>query len=286
MVKINKAKTPVFLHYPKCGGTSISEKMIKVFFTDGKKDKKSILCVYDFSQNPLFHILSENIDYSNLKNAFSDTQNNWYLPLDELPTMLKWKSELKIHSIYVTPYGVRFFGSNFLQVLLENYTTIDPLYFMSIRDPWEREKSFFFYLKSSSSEKELTHKYYTDTSFEDYVKKDMPDSWLATTLLEKNSIDLTDNDIDTTLDITKKIMFFDINNINQSLVSIYEKCGIHLEEDFIRNALPQKCHAGIVTQERINLDSNTQIFSIFKQKKDIEYKLHNVLKHRNLNQTV
>jgi hypothetical protein len=154
---------------------------------------------------------------------------------------------------------------------------------MSIRDPWEREKSFFFYLRSSGSEHELTHRYYGDISFEDYVNKDMPDSWLATTLLEKNSVDLTDNDITTILDITKKIKFFDVDNIDQSFVSIYRDCGIHLDKDFTENKPPKKYNTGVITQEKIDLNSNTQIFSIFKQKKDIEYKLYDVLKHRNMN---
>lgn len=282
MEKINKAKTPVFLHYPKCGGMSIREKIEAVFFESGNKNKKSILYIYDFSQNNLFHLFVENFDGSNLNNTFRHPQYGWYMPLDELPIALKWQTELKIHSIVVTSHGVRFFGNNFLQIILSNYTTIDPLYFMSIRDPWEREKSFFFYLRSSGSEHELTHRYYGDISFEDYVNKDMPDSWLATTLLEKNSVDLTDNDITTILDITKKIKFFDVDNIDQSFVSIYRDCGIHLDKDFTENKFPKKYNTGVITREKIDLNSNTQIFSIFKQKKDIEYKLYEILKYRNL----
>lgn len=279
-------KTPIFLHYPKCAGTSISRKMISVFFSNREEANKSILCIYDSFQNPVFHLLVENINYTNLKNACSDIQNNYYLPLDDFATLLKWQSKLKIHSIYVTPLGVKFFGNNFLQIFLQNYTTIDPLYFMSIRDPWEREKSFFFYLKSNASKHEITHQHYRDISFEDYVEKKMPDSWLATTLLEKDSVDLTCNDVNIISDITEKIIFFNTDQIGESLLSIYKECGLDLDRNIIEDIFFKKNHAGEMTPERANLNSSTPIFSIFKQKKDIEYKLYDILKHRNLNQTV
>lgn len=282
MEKINKAKTPVFLHYPKCGGMSIREKIEAVFFESGNKNKKSILYIYDFSQNHLFHLFVENFDGSNLNNTFRHTQYGWYMPLDELPIALKWQTELKIHSIVVNGHGVRFFGNNFLQIILSNYTTIDPLYFMSIRDPWEREKSWFFYLRSEASKHEDVHKFYGDVSFEDYVKKDMQDSWLATSLLEKNSVSLKNDDIHTIDTITKKIIFFDIENLESSFVSIYKKCGIILSEHFIKNVLPIRSHVGVESKERSALNHGTQIFSIFKQKKDIEYKLYEILKYRNL----
>lgn len=260
--------------------------MISVFFSNREEANKSILCIYDSFQNPVFHLLVENINYTNLKNACSDIQNNYYLPLDDFATLLKWQSKLKIHSIYVTPLGVKFFGNNFLQIFLQNYTTIDPLYFMSIRDPWEREKSFFFYLKSNASKHEITHQHYRDISFEDYVEKKMPDSWLATTLLEKDSVDLTCNDVNIISDITEKIIFFNTDQIGESLLSIYKECGLDLDRNIIEDIFFKKNHAGEMTPERANLNSSTPIFSIFKQKKDIEYKLYDILKHRNLNQTV
>lgn len=288
------SKTPVFLHEPKCGGTTVLYRFNELFLTRAANSE---------NKNTYQFRLYEKVDPDNPSRpfitytAFVDNENdsekvrhivemlpngviNKNVIFIEHRHFLKFQKHLKIKALMIAPNGLKFSNEGlFLDQVLNEYS-VNPLFFSFIRNPLTKEQSFYYYLNSERSAFEMTHKALSKESFYDYVLNQMSDSWLIKTLHDINS----DKEINLeiykqTLDFMRKFRIAQTENSSTLFEDVLLECGFPME-NIIKSSLRNR---------RFNENPNNQseyvkpedlseeIKEIFYAKKYWELKLYKEL---------
>ena len=199
---MNKA-IPVFVHVPKNGGTYIYNSIraaARFFlkkiceldpsnFSDSddfrfiyRHDKKFPLREINIQEDGkvVFTIFStDKIENFLEKNNFVETDESiYYIDLsdDRIKNII---SDSDIFAAIVQPRGIKHLKyevfENFFCLSDKNIFT----FYFPLRDPVERLKSLFFYLKSENSRHEPTHGMYKSSTFEEFIINEAPDNWIV-----------------------------------------------------------------------------------------------------------
>jgi hypothetical protein len=283
-------KIPFFVHYPKCGGSSVSVWLRQyLFFFKKNKSLKKELVILDETKRPILAIfISFNKEIKEPYLLKTRNEKIIGIYLSDLYSFLS-KYKIKIHYGIIKTAGVKFLKNGLYDDIIKKfYKNYSIKYFLSFREPLEREISLFYYLNSERSEKELTHKAFGDISFEDYIKNIMPDSWLLTTLSGKNSYDLKNSDYRKCINFLKNFFVFEINDLEKGIrnfISTIENNNNRNSENFLQEIFKNKYNVAPENQKKLIHHLSEESQNLFKEKKFFEYKIYSLLKKNSLKYT-
>ena len=133
----------------------------------------------------------------------------------------------------IQPRGIKYLNQEIFENLFAN--KINFKFYMPIRDPIERLKSLFFYLKSEKSNHEPTHGIYKSKTFEDFILKEAPDNWLVSNLSDKKnkSKKICQIDFDKAIELIKRknFLIFFIQDLEKMLDFAFKKYQFSFTKD-------------------------------------------------------
>ena len=235
-------KLPVFFHIPKNAGTYVCDilwyaaifhftilKLLNGINIVYPRAVKKILVLAEDDDTILFHInLYDFPDNFFESNIF--TQRDVFTVSCHLNAFLNHykrnqNKDIIIHSATIVAAGFRL--SDKICNILKDLTGRELSKFIILRDPLDRERSFYKYIKSSRSKHEKTHGSIEHESFSDYISSyRVADSWLIRELLNKipyNEI-LTDNHYNACLNILNEFDVGIIDNVDTLINKVLMKC--------------------------------------------------------------
>lgn len=249
-------KIPTFIHFPRSGGTYVynSNKIAFRFFLEK-------LCLYssNFSTSNDFRFIYRdgkelpfreiNIkkNYKNILTIFFiqktfdsfvekyklEFSGDFIYNLDYKDKRIKGIiKDIDIFSAIVQPWGVRYLNNNFFEEIFDNKLSFK--FYLPIREPIERLKSLFFYLKSKNSAHEDSHGIYKSETFEEFIIDEAPDNWITRQLsgsFEKENLNLNDlNEAIKNLK-EKEVLIFNVKDIDKMLNFAFKKYGFSFIKD-------------------------------------------------------
>lgn len=254
-----KENIPVFIHVPKNGGTYIynSIKSAGRFFlgrmccldpssfSDGGDFRFVYYCDNKFplreiniqeDGKTIFTIFSTDrvVDFAKKNNLSEFDESVYYLDLlDERIKNIISCSD--IFTAIIQPRGLKYLKSDVFENFFYANDEIVFKFYFPLRDPVERLKSLFFYLKSENSKHEPTHAIYKSNTFEDFIINEAPDNWIVSQLCksESESQQVTQDDfLEASRLIDKKnFLFFDVREIDKMIDASFRKYGFSFIQD-------------------------------------------------------
>jgi hypothetical protein len=254
---------PVFIHVPKNGGTYIYNSIktaARHFFAimchldpysfSGSGDFRFIY--YRGEKFPLREIniqergktiftifFTDKIaNFLEKYNLAESDEYSYYLDLsdDKLKNML---SDSDIFAAMIQPRGLKYLKYEIFENLFYPDEEIIFTFYFPLRDPIERLKSLFFYLKSENSKHEPTHGMYNSVTFEDFIINEAPDNWVIrqlcgirnddTPILEKNFLEAC------SLINKKNFLFLPIKEIDKMIDMAFKIYGFSFMKDVSKN---------------------------------------------------
>lgn len=153
---------------------------------------------------------------------------------EEFMTFVK-NNEAFIFAILIEPRnsGSSFVKSNlmgwednlkFIEKLCTFYNR-QPINFLTLREPFSRAKSLFYYLTSSDSDHELVQDEITSSTFEQYIEsQELEDSWLIRQLLcLKWSDSINEGHYDIAIEKLKEFHIKDITQVDSLIEDIFSQ---------------------------------------------------------------
>lgn len=284
-------KVPVFLHYPKCAGTTIYYRFIEIHknlegpsvLEDPEKQKTRVRL---FNENKEI-VASIFIEFNSLKNAIKFRSlldpNNENLSTLFLPYELfcKLSKAFTVKYVIINAAGFQYIRSGFFEKIFQVYD-IDPIYFMFVRDPLEREYSFFEYIKSDRSKNELTHNRLKSNSFKEYITDEASDSWLISSYFSVLPELISQTHYDELIEflIKNKVFISESKNADQLFNHILKICDLdtNLYTTKGRNLNPASSEFPNVKESL-----GKEVISYFFKIKKWEYKLFEQIIPKNQN---
>jgi hypothetical protein len=236
-------KIPAFIHVPRTGGTYIYnankvalrfflEKMC-YFYPDDFNTSNDFRFVY--KKGDKFPIIEVNLKLDNDTIAtifYTQKKNNDLAEQYKLKKVQEYIFEIScddsriklfldsidIFSIIIQPCGLRFLKNNLFQELFRECANLS--FYLPMRDPVERLKSLFFYLKSDKSIHEPSYGVYKSNTFEEFIINEAPDNWCVNQLSgapkSEKICKLHFGEAKLLLE-NLNVLFFDIKNIDKML---------------------------------------------------------------------
>lgn len=258
-------KVPVFIHIPRSAGTYIynANKISLRFFLDKICDfspsiftkSNDFRFIYRFGKK--FPCMEINIqeegktiftvfctetsynysDYSNFVNKYNqyklnedDLYNIDVLNIDALDILNK---DIDIFSIIIQPRGIKYLKEDLFEGFFDK--EINFKFYLPIRDPIQRLKSLFFYLKSQKSAHEPTHNIYKSKTFEEFVLKEAPDNWIIKQFMSQTKEDekTTEDDFIQVSNLLegKNFLIYEIKNVDNMLDIAFRKYNFSFIRD-------------------------------------------------------
>lgn len=216
-------RIPVFLHLPRCGGSYVGSMFGQIF---NKKFPKNTITRLEIKirteQIALTVILkeqsNESIRYKSTENIETKTT---YLDLF-LNRFSEHLKNTEVLAVLVQPVGISLLQTPIIEAICKASQTL-PLYFTSLRNPFERALSLYNYLTSDSSLHETTHGSITSSDFISYLKSNqLPDSQLIRQLATDQEI----NEISaqTAFDVLDKFIITTPSFIDHALRYVLKPC--------------------------------------------------------------
>jgi hypothetical protein len=231
---IKSSTIPVFYHVPKNSGfyiinritNSIWKHVLKniriIYITDERRILAQIVTLEEHQKLNTSDIKIYNLHISNLDSDFF--------------------KELSILAIFIEAAGFRFADNIINTVSKKIKIQFTPYKFITLREPFSRERSLYHYLTSDKSKYELTHGALKSPSFEQHIMSEqLQDSWLIRSLLNlTNNTKLTEEHFHKTCQLLQNFQVFDSNNADQAIKEALSVCfGIEYNEQetnaYIRN---------------------------------------------------
>ena len=194
---------PIFLHIPKNGGTYVLNAMRKcsrsMYLIQGK-DGKRIATVFSKTTVPL----NENFIKTEWSSIYKVNSEYLFKNLANL--------NIKIHSAIIHSRGFRQMESLVRQ--MEGGSQNCSGIFLTLRNPFERTRSLFNYLKSRQSKHEET--FLKSDLFDEYISSgESENCWLMRELLNMDNLEeLTDSKYLSLCDMLNKMTVFSLKKID------------------------------------------------------------------------
>lgn len=254
---------PVFIHVPKNGGTYIYNSiktaarhfLVRMCHLDPYSFSDSGDFRFVYYRGEKFPIREVNIqeggktvftifstdkitNFSEKYNLAEPDGYAYYLDLsdDKVKNIL---SDSDVFAAMIQPRGLKYLKYEIFENLFCPDEEIIFTFYFPLRDPIERLKSLFFYLKSENSTHESTHGMYNSITFEDFIIDEAPDNWITKQLCGIRSDDdpiLEKNFSDACRLINKKnFLFFSINEIDRMIDMAFKRYGFSFMKDVQKN---------------------------------------------------
>ncbi len=259
---MNKA-IPVFVHVPKNGGTYIYNSIraaARFFFKriceldpSNFSDSDDFRFIYRHNKKfPLREINIQEQDRTiftifstdkieNFLEKYSFFETDEYvcyfdLSDDRIKNIIR---DSNVFAAVAQPRGLKYLKyeifENFFCLSDENIFT----FYFPIRDPVERLKSLFFYLKSENSKHEPTHGTYSSSTFEEFIINEAPDNWIVREFCnEKNDeIPFSEENFAEFLSLInrKNFLFYSIDEIDKMIDKAFKIYGFSFIKDIPKN---------------------------------------------------
>jgi hypothetical protein len=214
---------PVFLHLPRCGGSyvvSMFDQILNKKFQTNTITKLEIkIRTEQIALTVILKELSnESIHYKSTENIETKTT---YLDLF-LNRFSEHLKNTEVLAVLVQPVGISLLQTPVIEAISKASQTL-PLYFTSLRNPFQRALSLYNYLTRDSSLHETTHGSITSSDFISYLKSNqLPDSQLIRQLATDQEI----NEISaqTAFDVLDKFIITTPSFIDHALSYVLKIC--------------------------------------------------------------
>ena len=234
---MRKKILPVYYHVPKCGGT-FTKDYLAIGFRRYVKEKlgfknyDSVKCFYVMEDHPGQRLLArvhihDPYGYSAKHHRLKKMTwvNEWDIRIkisDFSKIILNENLFKSVFVAFITPDGIRA-DKQIIEILTSGFG-VEPLPFLSLREPLRRSLSVFNYLKSERSKHESTHGKIMSTTFEQYIRSsELEINWVV-----RNMSGLTESAMPDESDLTKvskkikeeNFRVFDLSELEKNLSSI------------------------------------------------------------------
>jgi 2-polyprenyl-3-methyl-5-hydroxy-6-metoxy-1,4-benzoquinol methylase len=251
-----KNNIPVFYHIPKCAGSFV-RACHEILLDDYVNKVKNIEVVQVIDEDlPILEIVLESpLEKKTNKNIF----------LNELNEFLELKKE-NVFAVAILSNGIK--KQNQITSLLKENTGRNLTKYAIIRDPLDREVSFYNYIKSSFSNHEKKPIEIKSKSLKEFLSsEEIYDSLLITGLLSLKKEDkIGKKNYDKVCNELNQIEFFDIKETKKAVKKIFKKC-YNIKKISLKNIQKNESIGKKIKLE--DLDSKTE--KKFKEKKFYEY---------------
>ena len=249
-------KLPVFYHVPKCAGSFV-RACHELILEDYKKKNIEVIQVVD-KQNPILEIVLT---------SSLEKKTNTEINLKQLKKTLDLKKE-NIFAITILPHGIKI--QKQIIKLLDRVIGRDLARYSILRDPLEREVSFYNYIKSSFANHEKNATEIKSTSLNEFLSSsEVSDSFLIKSFLnigEEKKIDA--ESYEKACKEFDEIEFFDISQTKKAVKKMFKKC-YSIQKISLKNIQKNESLGDKFKLE--DLENKTK--SKFKEKKFYEYAL-------------
>jgi uncharacterized C2H2 Zn-finger protein len=224
---------PVFLHIPRCGGTFVLSSMMAFlcYCLKAVHECGSIRQILVNDGGVIFRVIAtcrQDVGFDD------DDRYKLSVNLDGFFEILP-KLEF-VFSAMIEPAGVSRFGDGIFHEIFHRIQR-RPMFFTCLRDPFERDASFFGYLKAHEADSlRLRNQSFHDfeergasarlegLSFEEYIQSDrLSDSWLIRTLLPQ-AAHICENEIDEACQLLADFRICGLAGLSEHLVKVLEDC--------------------------------------------------------------
>ena len=226
---------PCFLHIPRSGGTYLLYKSSEFLRLYGLKNNwKSKpnwnldirLVFVTFSGKTIFTA----IVYDDLQSY--KTNKNFQPIYGPYSDIIEYKyfleackeEKLLISSIAIESDGAHLISSNFFTNFL-NSIGLKPIYYSTLREPYDRAISLYSYINSPSSNHEPTHNLIKSKSIYDYLSSyELEDSWLIRVLTQiPDNQEINEEIFQNACKILDRFIIMDISKIDELIHEVFSK---------------------------------------------------------------
>jgi len=210
-------KLPVFLHIPKNAGTYINNRAFTIMQETAAEGQN---CYH-------IDVLKEGRIAYRLLCTSNEELDNDYIPLNKICYSVNLEElrldELNLFMLRISDIGFKYYKKDIYPLLPKN---VEPYEFLCLREPYERAKSLYSYLKSIQSINESTHFKYGNKSFIELLNSSsLEGGWLIRSLLNiPNEVNIRQWHFDRVCKILNNMTVFNMDTITPSLNKIFKVC--------------------------------------------------------------
>jgi len=249
---------PVFYHIPKCAGSFVRacHKLILDDYLGVKKNTEVILVIEN--NNPILELV--------LKSS-SEEKTNKEISLSELKEGIGSRGS-DLFAVTILPHGVA--NQKEITSIIELASNRRLTKYTILRDPLDREVSFYNYIKSSFSNHEKNATEIKARSLNDFLCSDeVSDSFLIKNLLNiGNEEEIERGDYKKACNELGEFKFFDISQTKKAVKNILKQC-YNLKKISLKNIQKNESLGDKIKIKNLSIE----ISGKFKEKKFYEYAL-------------
>lgn len=292
---MNKKNLPVYYHVPKCGGT-FAKDYLSIGFRRYVKKK---LGFKNYNSIKRFYIMDD-FEPVLLARAYIHDPYNFSKQINQTGAITwldQWDALVKksdfskiilnqnlfesIFLLFIAPYGIRV-DKEIIDIFALGFG-VEPLPFLSLREPLHRSLSIFSYLKSERSKHEKTHGKIMSKTFEEYIQSsELEINWVV-----KNMSGLTGSKMPDESDLTKVLakikeenfQVFHLNELEKNLSSLLVEC-----HDLDLGAYPYERWDIINPNKNVDISSvsslkelSAESLKIFNERMDLDIAMYHGL---------
>jgi len=288
--KQNIRKIPVYYHVPKCAGTFIAYSFLlpKLYEKFRVYKNESMARNKHFSQK--FLRINLNMDNSlnfpgeiivfaiiNEHKFPKPEKNRCVLKLEEFKKYCE-QSVVWIEGVNIKPITNGLIPKLLLIEKWCNITSCEPQYFTILRDPFDWNKSLFYYLRDKGTWERL-YGVFKGMSFKDYIYSELiPDSWIIRNITGlPNNKPITNKEYNEAIQVLSKFKIGFIDDMPKFLAELTNDFGFPNTDSKGSNHLSNK---NDFSPREKKPDLSKQDLKVFKDRTQYDQKLYNHFKSK------
>lgn len=234
------SRIPLFFHVPKSSGTFVYASLLSgarlfrrkhrlVGVVPGVETIRSILLMSEGAIQARMIVFDQRHNLDALGDGCKRDDCSWEVELEKFSCSLL--EGLVVLGVFIEPEGFRT-ADDILRLISCNLKA-DFYKFIIVREPYDRERSLYYYLMSDSSRHEPTHGRISGESFEGYLSSfRVSDSWLIRNLLDLgDSVILTEEHFGLACDKIYGFKVYDIARADIAVEEVLRDCfGVEAAE--------------------------------------------------------
>ena len=278
-------RLPCFLHVPRSGGTYLLYKSSEFLRLYGLKNNWNNRLNWNLDIRLIFvsidsKVIFTAIAYDRLQN-YKNNKNfkPIYGPYSDIIEYEKFiqvcqEDELIISSIAIESDGAHLIRSGFFDNFLSKIG-LSPIYYCTLREPYDRAVSLYYYINGASSAHEPTHNQIKSNSIEDYLcSYELEDSWLIRVLTGlEDSQEINEKSFEKACQLLSPFIIKDVSKIDELIHEVFSKKfddasdilnELKTQTDFYKNKSEKKEYPNF-----LDLKEDTRAFFLERKKYDI-----------------
>lgn len=277
---------PCFFHIPRSGGTYLLYKSSDFLRLYGLKMGWNNRINWNLDIRLIFVTLDNKIIFTAI--AYDKLQNyknnkNFKSIYGEYSDIVEYENfitackqnGLLLSSIAIESDGAHLIPSGFFKKFL-NELGLNPIYYATLREPFDRAVSLYYYINSPASVHEPTHNKIKSKSVEEYLSSyDLEDSWVIRTFTGiPNNKEIHEEDFKKASEILSQFTVKDISKIDELIHEIFSK-RFHDSSDLLQHLKTKKDFYKNKSEKKqclrfSDLKEETRSFFLKRKKYDIE----------------